>query len=311
MISRLVLLPLLVLASLSIPRPAAAQAAAEGSKVLVFPLTGSVPGDPGDGLAQLTRIVARVAALTEGEVTISQAAFTDAAALAGCETEDAACFAKVAETLRVDGLIVGSVQPGEDGVSVAVTLERYDARSATIDRQSAVVPADSFDALRSSFLREVSRAFVGGDQGQVEPPTQVEPTPPAVAPAPAPEPRDDAFDLRRVGKVPWIVAGAGVALAAVGTVYLIMAQSRQDEVDSAPTQTGADLDRLARLEDEGERYTTIGNVLLIGGVAVAIGGGAWAIYQATRRGPRPAPAVSIAPVPVRGGAALTLTVPLP
>lgn len=310
--------PVVALALLAVSAPARAGA----RRVLVFPLAGAVPGHGAAALDRLTRVIARSAGLAGAEVTIGGASFDDTAALVGCGAPDAACLSQVATSLRVDELVVGTVQAADAG-SATVTLRFF--RDGAVTEHVFTLPAGDLDTMVQRLAREAPAIFVGSSEPPPPPPEAdptpappfpsappppVNPAPPAVTPDPEPRGTAGPRGFARVGATWWVVAAAGVGLAGAGGWLLLEASALQDEVDAAPTRTAADLDRLVELEDEGERYTILGNGLLIaGGAAVAVGG-AMILYRGLAA-ERERPAFSVTPMPLRGGGALVLELPLP
>lgn len=318
-------------------------AAAESKKVLVLPFEGDLePGAPDDGLAQLTAVVARSSGLTGAEVNVGQASFSDIATLVGCATPDAECLGKVAASLKVDQVVVGVVEAsagdaapdGAEAPPASVTVKLKLFRDGKVTDRTLHLAAPSFQAVLEGVARDAPTLFVGardssvetgpdagpegGDSGGPKPTPEKKPLPPpekATPPAPQPDarmqqppPRDSGgFDAGRVHIAAWIAAGAGVAMGAGGAVFLTMAHSRQSDVDGAPTSTAADLEHLQDLEDEGEQFTRIGDALLIGGAAALAVGGGLIIFQGLSGGGENETAVSIAPVPLPGGAGINVS----
>jgi hypothetical protein len=255
----------------------------------------------------------RAAGLAGADVTVGQVTFEDTAALAGCSEPGAECFRLVADSLRLDQIVMGSVEPSTDGTStVVVTLRLF--RDGEITEKAYTLDATDVETIVQGLAREVPSLFVGvsterppdldRDRDRDQPP----PPPP---PPPAPPPVDErGWSAGNVGAGAWLLTGGGVLLAGAGVVFLAMAQAKQDEVDSAPIDTPDDFDRLVALEDEGERLTLIGNGLMIGGGAALLVGGILVIVQGFPD-EEEKPAVTIAPIPLRGGAGLTLEVTLP
>ena len=272
-------------------------AGADEPRVLVLPFSGSVPDAP-DGIARLTQVVARAAGLTGAEVVIGQATFADAAALAGCGDETPQCFQQLAESLRVDEVVIGEVTPAPDRRSMTITLKHF--QDGRIDEKSLTMAAGSIDDLVKRLAREAPRLLVSGEEAG-EPADPVPGAAPAQQPArPPPEPVDgDGGRRGRIGLLPWVVMGTGVALAGAGGAFLYMAKKKQDAVDGAPIRDADDFERLVDLEDKGDSYTNIGRGLLIGGGAVLAGGVAWALYKrasGSDRGSEPTTALEAAPL---------------
>lgn len=322
-------------------------AGAESKKVLVLPFEGELePGAPEDGLEQLTAVVARSSGLTGAEVNIGQASFSDTATLVGCSAADADCLGKVAASLRVDQVVIGVVESsggagsgdagsGDAGAAepATVTVKLKLFRDGKVAARTLELPAPSFSAVLEGVARDAPALFVAApepgpgtnpEEGPEPKPDNKKPTPPpgpgpSAAPPPAspdprvqpvaPPPRDDArFDVRRVHLAAWIAGGAGIALAGGGAVLLTMAHDRQQKVDGAPTSTADDLEHLQDLEDEGQRFTRIGDALLIGGGALVAVGGTLAVLQGLKVLGGEETAVSVAPVPLRGGGGIRVTI---
>jgi len=305
------LLAAVLLAAGFIAAPATAGAAVR--RALVFPLTGSLPGGHADTLAQLTRVVARSAGLTGAEVTIGQVSFEDTAALAGCSSVDVACLAQVAQVLHVDHIVLGTVEPAADKRSAKVSLTAF--IDGKITRKTFVLPVSDSDTMVKQLAREAPSLFVGSAPAEPAEPPPVAPAPgPAlvVAPPPPRSAHEDRFHAGHVRTYAWVVAGGGVLLAGSGGVLLLMARSRQDEVDAAPTGSVADFRHLQELEDQGARYTSAGNVLLIGGAAALITGTALVLYQGwSHQGRAEQARVSWRPLLAPSGAGVALEVTLP
>jgi hypothetical protein len=263
----------------------ARDARAAAKHVLVFRLTGEVPGQPPQTLDRLTQVVARSAGLTGAEVTLGKVSYEDAAALAGCATTEADCLKQIAEVLKVDHVVLGQITASADGTSIEVALVAFvdDVRS----EKSYTIALGTVDEMVEHLAREVPSLFVGkgkgeGDGSEVTPPAPEppKPPPPVVVPPPAPPPRDESgFQAARVQPYAWWVGGGGAVLAAASGVFYVLAQNKQNEVNGAPIGSVDDFHHLQSLEDEGARDAFIGNALLIGGGAALVTGVALVIYQ--------------------------------
>ncbi len=278
----------------------AGAARADEPRVLVLPFSGSVP-NAADGTARLTQVVARAAGLTGAEVVIGQATFADAAALAGCADETPACFKLVADSLRVDEVVIGDVKPTPDGGSVTITLKHF--RQGDINEKSLTVSASSIDDLVKRVAREVPRLMVEGGEASEPPPDRIPATAPAERqPEPRPAPVEGDRGGGRIGLLPWVVMGTGVALAGAGGGFLYLANKKQDDVDGAPIHDADDFERLVDIEDKGDRYTKIGQGLLIGGGVVLAGGVVWALVRrASGSDESSEPGIAIEAAPLDGG----------
>lgn len=79
--------------------------------------------------------------------------------------------------------------------------------------------------------------------------------------------------------IPWIVAGVGVAGAAVGVAFGALASGREDDAAADPVHASA-----AETLDEAETFATAANVSLIAGGAVAAIGLTWGIIDLATSG---------------------------
>lgn len=286
---------------------------AEQKKVLVLPFSGDLPANaPADGLARLTAVVARSGGITGAEVNVGQASFADTATLVGCSTENAECLGKVAEALGVDQVVTGTVEVTGDGDTVVVELKLF--KDQGVVEKSLELPAPSFAAVIEGLARDVPALFVSERDPEPEPESapEPEPAPEPIAP-PITEPpsiRDTAESSGGIGAAPWIVGAVGLAALGGGGALLYLARDRQDQVDSAPTASAADLDRLEELEDEGEQFTLAGNALLIGGGVAIAAAATLAVIRGLSGGDDDG-GVALAPMALPGGAGIHLSFGIP
>jgi hypothetical protein len=291
-------------------------AAASPGRVLVLPLSGEVPGAP-EAPSRLTQVVGRAAGLTGADVIIGEATFADAAVMVGCSEEAPSCLSMLADALQVDHVVIGSLAMTPDEASVVVTVKVF--RNDEIEERAYHLPGDDLEGMVQTLARDLPGLFLPSSAAEPPPPAPVakEPAPDEPAPAvtiaeptPPPSERSGGFDLRRVGPLPWVVTAGGVLLAGSGAGFLWMARDRQREVDRAPLRDLDDFHRVTALEDEGARYATLGNGLLIGGGAAVVVGVVLIALDA-RAAPARDPALSLTPVPLSGGAGVTLTLRIP
>jgi hypothetical protein len=292
-------------------------AGAAAKRVLVFHLTGAVPGADARAIDRLTGVVARSAGLTGAEVIQGKVSYEDAAALAGCATTDAACLKQIADVLHVDHVVLGQVTATADAKSVDVALIAFvDGKRSEETYTLAVGPVDQ---MVEQLAREVPSLFVG-HKAEPEPQPEATPAAPASQPAappvtpPAAAPRDEAsgFHAARVEPYAWWITGGGAALAAASGVFYVLAQGKQDEVNGAPVASLDDLHRLQSLEDQGARGAPGGNVLLIAGGAALVTGVVLVVYQGyARPASHDAAGVAFRPLlaPGTAGLAVELTWP--
>ena len=95
----------------------------------------------------------------------------------------------------------------------------------------------------------------------------------------------------RPRSLPWIIAGAGVGVVAVGGVFGYLSQARQGDAEDEPVQVEA-----VKLHDAARRDATIANVMFVTGGAIAIGGAVWGVLE--RRKDRARPTIAGAHVEV-------------
>ena len=116
--------------------------------------------------------------------------------------------------------------------------------------------------------------------------------------------KSDRRSLADVRATSWIALAAGVVALGVGGGFYAASQATENDIESAPTETAADLSRLQELEDTGDRQRTLGvTFLVLGGVATAAGVGL-VTWDLTRESE--ATRVSVAPIDRRGGFAVTV-----
>jgi hypothetical protein len=207
------------------------------------------------------------------------ASLDDTVLLLGCDPESDECLDQVAETLTVDGLVIvksdgstTSVRLRHGGSSENAALEGdSDAWAASVDAvfgvESAVEattqddPQDTGETVGETVGEETGgTAEAGiGEETTADPVTG--------------DGRVERGALSQVRARTWYTLGGGVALLGAGAVFYGLAGSKQSAVDSHPTDTSEDFDRLVALEKKGERYTLWGNTLsLVGAGALVVGG---------------------------------------
>jgi tetratricopeptide (TPR) repeat protein len=76
--------------------------------------------------------------------------------------------------------------------------------------------------------------------------------------------------------LPFVIAGAGVAVVALGIVFGVTSQGKHDDAVAARTQHDAH-----ELQSDAETFATLANVSLVLGGAMLIGGGVWAVLELT------------------------------
>jgi hypothetical protein len=127
-----------------------------------------------------------------------------------------------------------------------------------------------------------------------EPKAKVEPAKPEPKPEPKAEPKQTAdatpapaptanTSEGRPRRQSLAIGGMAVGTAFVftGVILWRRAGSVEDDIRAAPNRTQADIDRLLDLESKGDRYALLGNVLFVGGVAIA-GASAYLFWRGRR-----------------------------
>ncbi|MBC7974012.1 MAG: hypothetical protein H7138_03435 [Myxococcales bacterium] len=100
------------------------------------------------------------------------------------------------------------------------------------------------------------------------------------------------------------MAGGG-ALVVLGLVMWGAASGIQSDINQAPTTNRNDLEALADLESRGDSYASVGNLLVISGLAV--GGVATYFFLKDRRAARSVMTARLVPTVIDHGAGLVLT----
>lgn len=266
--------------------PARADGGAKPSRrgTRVFPVAGA------DGGA----ITSELAAALDAEV--AAVPIDDAAGVLGCTIDDDGCLAAIARQLRATRLVFATA------AGDAVTLSRFDADAGT-------APTHASFTLSGATPRERARGLIDEARGFLDLPA---PAPTATDETSAPVPLDPPAPAPRRGHVPryaWALIGGGALVAATGGGFLLSARSLRQDVESAPTTTRDDIDRLRSLEATGKTRTTIGDGLVIAGGAAVVTGVVLAIVHrgGGDSGPEAA-ARTVAIQPTTGGAIVSTQV---
>lgn len=150
------------------------------------------------------------------------------------------------------------------------------------------------------------------------PPPPVQPAPPSVPPPAATEPPPDTSAVlpppaepaapssdpghgKRVTGL--VLAGAGVAVTAIGVVFALQAKSAADDVSALSQSGGTWSPAFADKESSGQRDQTIGTLGIGLGVAAIVGGGVLYYLGATEHAERPTVSAGVTP----GGANVVMS----
>ncbi len=293
------------------PAPEQPDSAPPPTQVLLIPLGAplgtTLPAPWTDAPARLNQALDQVVEQIGAQPVAAAVGKSDITAITGCPAESDECFREVASTIEVDEILFGTVEPTADGAGVEISLTLI-RRDGDLSRRRIALTARDPEAAAVEF-RPQARAFL---LGEPPPSGKVDLTVSEHAATPAGPAGPARFALGRVKPYSWAIAGGGVLMIGVSAILFAKASDKQDEVDSARVDTGADLARLVELEDQGKRLTTWGNVLLIGGSVAAVAGIALVVKQGLTRpaetapAPPPPPTVTLTPLPGQQGVAVTV-----
>ena len=265
----------------------------------VFPLEG----EPAALRAPLTKSVVDSSRSRGLKVTEAGSAFADTALLLGCDPETAGCQKRILGQIGTSQAIYGTIAPAgpdrPDSVVVSLTL---------IKRKSAPVK-QSFTVVGSSDPQRAAQELSGFIPALFGDAPVVSAEPIVVPPDKSPSDESGGGPLR-MDSTNWALVGGGGGLVATGAILWLSADSKQGEIDDAPTDTVADLERLEDLESSARTRANIGNVLVAAGLIAASVGVVRAFMQgrsSSESPPPPGNRPEVTPMPVQGGAGLTLT----
>lgn len=239
-----------------------ATAVAGPKRVLVLPLDGNA--DPATR-AKLNASVQKLAKESaEGAVvTVGDATFDETAAAVGCDATAPKCAISVRTTLGVDELVYGTVTNDPSG-QTTIVIRRSSATGNPPREGTATLPAGEPAERAETQLAPLFGVTV--TEPVVEPP----PPPP---PPPSSPPHDNS--RRNIGIA--CASGGGVSII-IGLALWASESSKQDAIDNAPTQTISQLRHLQELEDTAQTYALVGDLMLLGGLALG-GIGGWMLYK--------------------------------
>lgn len=278
--------------------------AAASHKILVLPVEGAVDAATRN---RLTADIARLARSLDGQVASGSATFADTALAVGCDPRAAGCSDEVMATLGVDELVWGAAS--RDRGQVRLVVRRASRGAAVREVAMTLAPGDAGDRIAAGIAPLFAPPAVAPEpapqpRSPVPPPavaaTPVPPGSPVESGPPlgaAPGPRDHHRD-RKLG-IALAAAGGGSLL--LGVALWVSYASVQDSIDHHATRTVGDFQDLRALEDRASTYAIAGDVFVLAGL-VAGGVGGYLLYRDHRRH-----AVTVAPVPVLGGAMLAVT----
>jgi hypothetical protein len=317
----------------------ASQAAnADGRHTLVLKAEGTASADT---RSKVDVQVLKLAKSLGGNVDAGEVSFGDATTMVGCNPSESSCKDQVLETLGVDEIVVTSVDKAPAG-ALKITVRRI-AKTGMPSEQTTTVPAGQApDAKLNSDIGPMFGAVAaappkpdkpsdaaigaalgatagGGSAATAAPAVTTPPPEPATTTPPAPVQTaqadtvtaapnnqvtttpEDHVDHRRLELTGMAVGGGFVLLS---LIMFAEASSTQSDIDAAPTRTPQDFKNLQDLESQADTYAGLGNVMFIGGLAVA--GVSTYFWWRDRKHPSSQQA-RIAPAVFDHGAGLTLS----
>ncbi len=253
---------------------------------------------------RLTDALVRAASARGLTATRADATAQEAAQLLECNPSEAACLENMAATTDAGAVIAASAKTEGDALVIDVTYLRRGEAPASRRFQLPRDPAAAATRLQADVV-----SILGG-----EPEPEPAPATPPIAAKPAASVSTDSgggFSGRRVRAYSWIVAVSGVALLGASLAFKVKADGLESDVEDAPRTTAADLDALRALEDDGKTATTLSNVFFWSGAAALAVGTSLVLVQGLSGPDDRDSALTLAPVPLPGGAGLAASLELP
>ena len=293
----------------------AAPALADGKHTLVMKSDGNADAKV---RAQIDAAILKLARGGVEGVAAGDISFNDAAAAIGCAKPDApSCATDVLGMLSVDEVVATTVTRKPGGLEIVVRR----ATKAGAPREIIAKVADANDPQLDAQVGQLFGAAATTPPKPLEPPvattTVITPPPdttlptdpptttdpnPATAVPPLPPPHDAEDQQHTRLEMAGMIGGGGLLL--LGFVMWGQASGTQSDIDAAPNRTVANLQHIQDLEKQGDSQAALGNVLFIGGVALA----AVSTYFFIRdRGRRHDPVARITPTVFPHGAGIALT----
>ena len=293
-----------------------------GDRVLVLRAEGRVDKKVRAKVeAAVLKLASSAGAATPGDVTLS-----DAATMVGCKPDEDKCKDEVLGMLSVDELVAITATPKPGGIEVHVRriekggVTKSATTIVTIDtahQLDAIAPMFAHEPATTPLARTPAPSSSTSAPAITNPPsgtgdsTAAAPSSPSTVadasttlgadPGPIDEPRDGRPSGRR--RLTMFGMAGGGALVLVGIVFWASASSIEDEIAGSPMRTREDLEHIKDLEDEGDGYAAVGNVLVVSGLVV----GGVSAYYFWKTGKQPARTARVVPLYGSGGTGLAIT----
>lgn len=204
------------------------------------------------------------AAAADTVVTIGDATFEETAAAVGCVATAPTCPVSVRTTLGVDELVYGTVTTDPSGQTTLVIRRSSATNDPPLETTTMLSASDPPDRAE----QELAPLF-GVTAGATDPVLPVEPVKLVDTGPPVDHTR------RNIGIA---CASGGGVMFLIGVALLASYSGTQDDIDSAPTRSVAQLRHLQELEDKAQSYALIGDLMVVGGLALG-GYGGWVLYK--------------------------------
>ena len=257
-------------------------ATAGGHKVLVLPIDGDA--DPALR-KQLTSLVVSMARSEGGDVATGNTTFAETSAAIGCDEHDPACAEKVRAGLNVDEIVFGSAFNGGGQTTAVISkVEKGQPRRDQTVSIGAHQKADSAEATLAPMFGGPAPVDTGTKAGSG---SGTEPEPGAGSgsgsdsvsgtesgsgsgsgSAAVAETHSSFLSTRDSQLGFGLVAGGGLAFL-LGLALWSSESGLQDQINSAPNNTTAQITALRDLEDRASTKAWEGNVLVFVGLAAA------------------------------------------
>lgn len=273
------------LLALAVVLAATSPALADARKVLVLPLDGDANAEI---RTKLTASVQRLARVLDGDVQVGGQGFADTAAVVGCDPSMTACAEEVRVALGVDELVYGTASGEPTGVAIVVAVKRTNGEEPR-EVVATFASTDAPEKVEPSLLPLFNT-------GPIEPPSPIETTPPVDT---VPQGPTAPVDNRKRNIAIACLAGGG-AMFVIGLLSWSAASDLQGQIDDFTPTTVAQFEMLKDLEDRATSRAWIGNLLVLGGLALG-GYGGYTLYK-----DRQGRTVTVAPVATNDGAAVRL-----